>query len=128
MANILVINADQNLKRLIKLALPGMEHVIRHSADRRAALDQSPSFPIDLVIARLAADDDQGPEGLLELRQAFPAVRLIVTVALHNPPLEGNKFQRVVHELQIEHCLIEPFETGSFLQVIQAAFVLPKPA
>jgi len=128
MANVLVINADPNLKRLIKLALPGMEHVIRHSADLKAAHDQSTSSPIDLVIARLVAADDQGPDDLLELRQAFPTVRLIITAALHNPDLEGEKFQRVVCELKIEHCLIEPFETGSILQAIQAALVLPRRA
>jgi DNA-binding response OmpR family regulator len=128
MANVLVINADPNLKRLIKLALPGMEHVIRHSADLKAAHDQSTSSPIDLVIARLVAADDQGPDDLLELRQVFATVRLIITAALHSPDLEGEKFQRLVRELQIEHCLIEPYETGSILQAIQAALVLPRRA
>ena len=30
--NILIINADSNLKRLIGLALPGMEHFVQYSA------------------------------------------------------------------------------------------------
>lgn len=128
MAHVLVINADPKLKRLIKMALPGMEHVIRHSADLKAAHDQSTSSAMDLVIARLVVADDQGPDGLLELRQAFPAVRLIITAALHNPDLEEEKFQRVVRDLQIEHCLIEPFETGLILQTIQTALVLPRRA
>lgn len=128
MSNVLVVNADSILKRLIKLALPGMEHVIRHSVDLKAAHDPSTSSPLDLVIARLAAADDQGPEDLMELRQAFPAVRLIITAALHNPDLEGEKFQRVVRELQIEYCLIEPFETAPIFHAIQAALVLPRRA
>lgn len=126
MANILIINADVNLKRLIKLALPGMEHFVQYSATLQAACAQLPSSKLDLVISRLVADDDQGPEDLVELRKTFPTARLIVAAALHDPVLEGEKFQRVVRELHIEYCLLEPIETGAMLHTIQAALALPK--
>jgi len=126
MANILILNADSNLKRLINLALPGMEHFVRHSATLRTTNVESTPAKLDLVVARLVADDDQGPEDLVDLRKTFPTARLIVTAALHNPALEGKKFQHVVRELQIEYCLIEPVETGALLQTIQAALTLPK--
>lgn len=128
MANILVVNADLNLKRLIKLALPGMEHFVRHSATLKTACVEPLSSPFDLVIARLVADDDQGPEDLVDLRQTFPTARVIVTAALHDPALEGEKFQRVVRELHIEYCLIEPLETNAIVQSIQAALALPRRA
>ncbi len=104
MANILIINADANLKRLIKLALPGMEHSVQDSATLQTACAQSTSSKLDLVISRFVADDDQGPKDLMELRKTFPTARLIVTAALHDPALEGEKFQRVVRELHIEYC------------------------
>lgn len=126
MANILIINADSNLRRLIKLALPGMEHFVQYSANRQSALAQPCSSTLDLVVARLVADDDQGPEDLVELRNAFPAARLIVAAALHDPALEGEKFQRVVRELHIEYCMLEPIETGAMLHTIHAALALPK--
>ena len=126
MANILIINADANLKRLMKLAVPGMEHFVQHSATLQTACAQSTSSKLDLVISRFVADDDQGPEDLMELRNTFPSARLIVTAALHDPALEGEKFQRVVRELQIEHCLLEPIETGALLHTIQSALALPK--
>ncbi len=126
MANILVVNADLNLKRLMKLAFPGMEHVVRHSASLQSAQNQPVSFKADLVIDRLVANDDQGPDRLVELRQTFPTARLIVTAALHDPVREGEKFQRVVRELQIEYCLLEPIATGSILHTVQAALALPK--
>ena len=71
MANILILNADSNLKRLIKLALPGMEHFVRHSATLRTANVESATAKLDLVVARLVADDDQGPEDLVDLRKNF---------------------------------------------------------
>ena len=126
MANILIINADANLKRLIKLALPGMEHSVQHSATLQTACAQSTSSKLDLVISRFVADDDQGPKDLMELRNTFPSARLIVTAALHDPALEGEKFQRVVRELHIEYCLLEPIETGAMLHTIQSALALPK--
>ena len=126
MANILIINADANLKRLMKLALPGMEHFVQHSATLQAACAQSTPSKVDLVVSRFVAGDDQGPEDLMELRRTFPTARLIVTAALHDPALEGEKFQRVVHELQIEYCLLEPIETGTLLHTIQSALALPK--
>ncbi len=126
MANILIINADPNLKRLIRLALPGMEHFVQHSATLQTACTQSMSSKLDLVINRFVADDDQGPEDLMELRKTFPTARLIVTAALHDPALEGEKFQRVVRELHIEYCLLEPIETGAMLHTIQSALALPK--
>ena len=57
MANILIINADANLKRLIKLALPGMEHSVQDSATLQTACAQSTSSKLDLVISRFVADD-----------------------------------------------------------------------
>ena len=126
MANILIINADANLKRLIKLALPGMEHSVQHSATLQTACAQSTSSKLDLVISRFVADDDQGPKDLMELRKTFPTARLIVTAALHDPALEGEKFQRVVRELHIEYCLLEPIETGAMLHTIQSALAPPK--
>ena len=126
MANILIINADANLKRLITLALPGMEHSVQHSATLQTACPQSTSSKLDLVISRFVADDDQGPKDLMELRNTFPTARLIVTAALHDPALEGEKFQRVVRELHIEYCLLEPIETGAMLHTIQSALALPK--
>ncbi|MBS0171249.1 MAG: hypothetical protein JSR62_12925 [Nitrospira sp.] len=126
MANILIINADSNLQRLIKLALPGIEHFVQYSANWQTACTQSFSSKLDLVIARLVADDDQGPEDLVELRKAFPTARLIVAATLHNPALEGEKFQRVVRELHIDYCLLEPVDTGAMLHTIQAALTLPK--
>ena len=126
MASILIINADANLKRLIKLALPGMEHSVQHSATLQTARAQSTSSKLDLVISRFVADDDQGPKDLMELRKTFPTARLIVTAALHDPALEGEKFQRVVRELHIEYCLLEPIETGAMLHTIQSALALPK--
>ncbi len=126
MANILIINADENLKRLIQLALPGMEHVIQHSGSLQMARAQPVSSKLDLVISRLVAEDDQGPEDLVELRTAFPTARLIIAAALHEPALEGEKFQRIVRELRIEYCLLEPIETGTMLQTIKTALALPK--
>lgn len=126
MANILIINADENLKRLIQLALPGMEHFIQHSGSLRIARAQPVPSKLDLVISRLVAEDDQGPEDLGELRMAFPTARLIIAAALHEPTLEGEKFQRIVRELRIEYCLLEPIETGTMLQTIKTALTLPK--
>ncbi len=126
MANILVVNADSNLKRLIKLALPGMENFVRHTVSLQTAPVQLLASKPDLVIARLVSDDDQGPEDLVELRQTFPTARLIITAALHDPAREGEKFQRVVRELHIEYCLLEPVTTGSILHTIQAALALPR--
>ncbi len=128
MANILIVNADPNLKRLIKLALPGMEHFVRHTATLQTAHLQPLSSKLDLVIARLVAEDDQGPEDLAELRNTFPTARVIVTASLHDPVREGEKFQRVVRELQIEYCLLEPVATESMLHTVQAALSLPRRA
>ncbi|MFZ1503893.1 MAG: hypothetical protein WAS50_12090, partial [Nitrospira sp.] len=66
MANILIINADENLKRLVQLALPGMEHFIQHSRSLRMARAQPVPSRLDLVISRLVAQDDQGHEDLVE--------------------------------------------------------------
>ena len=126
MANILIINADSYLKRLIKLALPGMEHFLQYSATLHNATAQPPTSKLDLVIARLVANDDQGPEELIDIRKAFPNARIVVTAVLQEPALEGEKFQRVVRELHIEYCLLEPIETGVLLHTIQSALALPK--
>ena len=128
MANILVVNADSHLKRLIKLAVPGMEHFVRHTDSLQTVPIQPATSLPDLVITRLVANDDQGPDHLVELRQTFVTAPLIVIAALHDPALEGEKLQRVTRELQIEYCLLEPIDTSSILHTVQAALALPKRA
>lgn len=128
MANILVVNADPTLKRLVKLAVPGMEHFVRFTTDFQTTHLHPAAPKLDLVIARLVADDDQGPEDLSELRQTFPNARMIVAAALNDPSREGEKFQRVVRELKIEYCLLEPIPTSSILLAVQAALAIPKRA
>jgi hypothetical protein len=105
-----------------------MEHFVRYSADLQTAHAQPLVSKLDLVIARLVTDDDQGPENLMELRQTFAQARLIVTAALLDPAREREKFQRVVRELHIDYCLFEPVAASSILHSIQAALALPKRA
>ncbi len=127
MATILLINADETLRRMVRLAAPGSEHAIRHAGSLATAQIQAASQPPDLVIARTVIGDDQGPEELADLRRMFPDTKLAVTAVLHEPALEADKFRLVTQTLRIDYCLIEPLDPASIRCTLQSALVSSQP-
>ncbi len=126
MGCILLINADPTLKRLVKLSLPGLAHVIHDSATLEEAHTEHACPALDLVIVRVVARDDQGPERLEETRNAFPNVRLLVAASLYQPELEADKFRWLARSLNVDYCLIEPISPGHMVRTVQSALATPK--
>ncbi|MBX3237754.1 MAG: hypothetical protein KF814_16535 [Nitrospiraceae bacterium] len=127
MTTILLINADETLRRMVGLAAPAKDLAIRHAGSLAVAQIQAASQPPDLVIARSVIRDDQGPEELAELRRTFPDVKIAIVAVLHEPALESEKFKTVAQALRLDYCLIEPVAPASLQLTLQSALASRHP-
>jgi CheY-like chemotaxis protein len=78
MARILVIDDDEELRETIRRVLEGRGHEVAEADEGGAGLDYIAQRAPELVITDVFMPGRDGIETLLELRKAFPKLRVIV--------------------------------------------------
>jgi len=77
MAQVLVIDDEEAIRRLIRRTLEQQGHVVTEAADGRAALDQLAAATPDLVVADIYMPDMDGIEFAIRMSQLPSPPRLI---------------------------------------------------
>ena len=77
MASIIVIEDDADFRSLLRQVLEHAGHEVREAADGGAGLALHRDRPADLVVTDLYMPEKDGIETILELREAFPDVRIL---------------------------------------------------
>jgi DNA-binding response OmpR family regulator len=77
MARVLVIDDEQQIRRMIKIALEQEGYDVTLAEDGNAGLAAIRDQPMDLVITDLIMPDKEGIETIIELRKKYPAVPII---------------------------------------------------
>lgn len=77
MAQILVIEDDQPLRRAWRLVLEQAGHTVLEAGDGRKGLETFKAQPIDLVITDLIMPEMEGVETIQELRRLSPQLKII---------------------------------------------------
>jgi two-component system NtrC family response regulator len=81
MGNILVVEDDEHLKRVIHIQLQRLGHSIWSAADGSRGLDLLRKEPQDLVICDLNLPDTTGIEVLKEIRGQYPETLVVIVTA-----------------------------------------------
>ena len=77
MANILLIDDDQTLRRALRLSLEKLGHAVVEAREGQAGLAAFKSQPIDLVITDLIMPEMEGVETIRALKKLSPGVPII---------------------------------------------------
>ena len=67
MPNILLIDDDDALRRMLRLTLSDMGHTVIEAVDGRAALRLHAAYPIDLVLTDIIMPEKEGLETIMEM-------------------------------------------------------------
>ncbi len=125
MAVVLVIDDDQHIRYLLKVALEGMGHQIIEATNGKEALDAIQKTSPSLVIVDIFMPEMDGIELIRTTRRTNSDVKIIV--------ISGNSFMKeidlfkVAQRLGATHTLQKPFEIRALLDMVQALLPTESP-
>ncbi|MEO8341316.1 MAG: response regulator [Nitrospirota bacterium] len=127
MSSILVVDDEDQIRRLICETLEQAGYHVTEARDGREALQQYRLAPADLIILDLLMPIQDGLETTVVLRQEFPDVKIIViTGGLDMIGIIN--FLDVAKMLGAHRTLQKPFEMKTLLETIQAELLASPPA
>jgi CheY-like chemotaxis protein len=77
MPRILVIDDDDQVRAVIRLALERAGYDVEEACDGEAAIKRYRADPADLIITDIVMPGKEGLETIMELRKDFPDVKII---------------------------------------------------
>ena len=119
MANILVIDDEAPVRRLVALALEKQGHRVSEAGDGAEALRIMAEHSTDLVITDLLMPETDGIETIMELRRLYPATK-IIAISGGGEYQSGAGFLRAAESLGADRTLTKPFEFKQLLPAVQA--------
>src|SRR5687768_11799705 len=77
MPRILLVDDDDALRKMLRLTLTSLGHVVVEARDGKEALVQQQREPVDVLLTDLIMPEKEGLETIREFRQKHPAVRVV---------------------------------------------------
>ncbi len=127
MSSILVVDDEDQIRRLICETLEQAGYHVTEARDGREALQQYRLAPADLIILDLLMPNQDGLETTVALRQEFPDVKIIVITG-GTDMIGIINFLDVAKMLGAHRTLQKPFEMKTLLETIQAELLASPPA
>jgi two-component system chemotaxis response regulator CheY len=126
MSSILVVDDEDQIRRLICQTLEGAGYHVTEARDGKEALRLYRFAPADLVIMDILMPDQDGLETTVALRQESPDVKIIVITG-GSDMIGILNYLDVATMLGAHRTLQKPFEMKTLLETIQAELQVPSP-
>ena len=119
MPSILVVDDEDQIRRLIRETLEQAGYHVTEARDGKEALRQYRLAPADLVIMDILMPEQDGLEASAILRREFPSVR-IIAITGGSDMIGILNFLDVAKMLGAHRALQKPFEMKTLLDTVQA--------
>ena len=116
MARVLVVNDDEQMRRLLQEALVRSGHTVDLAADGRRAMHLLAQRVPDLVIMDLIMPDQEGIETIMEMKRTFPTVPIIAISG--GGRLSPNDYLTVAKQLGARETFAKPFRLDDVLAAV----------
>ena len=114
MADILIVDDEDEIRATLELALVEAGHVVRQAADGGAALRMYQERRPDLIIMDLVMPGKEGLEAIIEIRGQDSPVKIIaISGATYN--------LKVAKLLGADHILEKPFRHEAIVELVETA-------
>lgn len=117
MASILLVDDDEQLRPMLKMVLERAGHVVNEAGNGKEALVSYRRQQTELVVTDLVMPDKEGLEIILELRRAYPGLKIIA--------MSGGGRTGVANYLELavkfgaNHILNKPFTNRELLDGVR---------
>jgi two-component system chemotaxis response regulator CheY len=119
MARILLIEDNDQLRRMLRMALEHAGYVVEEAHNGRQGVAHYRAAPADLVITNIFMPEQEGLETIRILRQEFPALKII---AISGGSQRGNlDFLAVAQRLGACMTLRKPFAMRELRAAVEKA-------
>lgn len=117
MARVLIIDDEEQVRKLIREVLEGAGHEVVEARNGREGMKLYEANPTDLVITDLVMPEQEGLETITALRRQFPGVKIIaVSGAQQKLDLD---LLYVAEKLGALRTLEKPFEINKLVALVQ---------
>jgi CheY-like chemotaxis protein len=113
MADILIIDDDPRMRRLLNRLLKRAGHTVREAADGRGGIAAFAQRPADLIVTDIVMPDMEGIETIVQLRRQSPELP-IIAISGGSDPL----YLRTTATLGATAALRKPFAANDLLQQV----------
>ncbi len=116
MARILIIEDEDQARRMLHQALVRAGYEVVEARDGNEGMEHFRARPTDLIITDILMPEKEGLETIMDLRQEFPGVKII---AMSGGGRTGNmNFLDVAKRLGAQRAMQKPFELRELLATI----------
>ena len=122
MARILLIEDDDELRKVIAQSLAHAGHEVVQAADGRQGIDLFHATPFDLVLTDLVMPGKEGVETIIELHREQPTLKII---AMSGGMLRSNFYLELAGKLGAHRTLAKPFMPAELLGAIDEVLAPP---
>jgi CheY-like chemotaxis protein len=119
MAEILVVDDEAAIRRVIELMLSRNGHVVTTADDGSQALAMVDKREFDLVITDLVMPGKEGIETIMTLRKKHPAVKIVAMSG--GGQRSAGDYLSVAQMLGAAEVLPKPFTQDQLLRVVESA-------
>ena len=126
MANILLMDDDPQVRRLIERILSQAGHRVRSAANGRVGLQLFEANRPDLVITDIVMPQQEGVETIHALRRAGYALPIIAISG--NGMDAGAEYLRIAGRIGADRTLSKPFRVNELLEVVEALLRASSPS
>lgn len=117
MSQILVIDDDEGLRRVLGQILVRAGYAVAEAADGRQGLKAFRKAPVDLVICDLIMPDQEGLETISVLRKEFPTLKIIAISG--GARVTGYDFLPAATGLGANMAISKPFSREQILESVE---------
>ncbi len=118
MASILVIDDDNHVRPILRLALEEAGHRVREARDGTEGLDLNRQEPADLILCDIFMPGKDGLATLRELRRDFPTVPVVVMSG--GSPIAHRDFLEIAKLLGAVRVLDKPISLPVLTDTVRA--------
>lgn len=123
MANILVIDDDDDVLVLISTVLKRFKHTVHALSDGRQALEIHKKEPIDLIITDILMPEVDGIEVIRKFRREYPQLKIIAISG--GGWTEPQQFLAMASRLGADATFNKPFEWDKLVETVNDLLGLP---
>jgi CheY-like chemotaxis protein len=124
MANILVIDDDEQLRELLTTLLTSAGHVVTTAGNGQEGVERFRAEPADLVITDIVMPDQEGIETIIKLRSEYPDLGII---AMSGGASHSATWLSIAAKLGASRTLAKPFPIAQLTEAVTAVLAARPP-
>ncbi|MCB2180433.1 MAG: response regulator [Desulfobulbaceae bacterium] len=117
MANILIIDDEEQIRNLLKRVFGKLGHTVVTAENGSVGLKILHQEVFDLVVTDIFMPEKEGMETIMEIKRDFPSVKII---AMSGGDRSGIDFLPMTKALGASNCISKPFSNEEIVKLFES--------